>query len=105
MTTLLAQDVAAALGRSVDWLYTHWRDLVEKQGMPRPIHGGGRGGDLIWSEIQFYCWLDRDLPKDLREHAAAMRAAIIAIRGSPRASDDARRIDDWKRKLDERFKL
>ena len=103
MSTLSAHDVARELGRSRQWIYAHWRELVEEQGMPRPLHGGGRGGELTWSSLHFYLWLDRDLPRPLRDQAMAIRAACEAIRASPSRRSDADEITQWKKKLDERF--
>jgi len=103
MPTLSAHDVARELGRSRDWLYANWRAMVKQQGMPRPLHGGGRGGELTWSSIHFHLWLDRDLPNGLRDQAMAIRAAIAAIRASPLRHSEADKITQWKQKLDERL--
>jgi predicted DNA-binding transcriptional regulator AlpA len=82
--SLTALQVAAELGRSRDWLYEHWRDLVAREKMPPPV---GEAGCLAWNAAQFYAWLDRDLTLAQRAACAAYRAAMDAYRGEPDPAD------------------
>jgi predicted DNA-binding transcriptional regulator AlpA len=84
---LSAEDVAEELNRSVSWLYVNWRGLVSDHQMPPPLLNGQ--SPLSWSRAQIYAWLDRDLPKDMKQAAAAYRAAAAAaanIRHTPRSA-------------------
>lgn len=74
---LLADEVAAELGRSLDWLYRNRHRLVRERKFPAPILEGDRG-ELAWSAAQVYAWLDRDLTPPQRAAAAAYRAAAAA---------------------------
>lgn len=82
--SLTATQVAAELGRSRDWLYDHWRNLVAHEKMPPPV---GEAGCLAWNSGQFYAWLDRDLAPQQRAAAAAYRAAMDAYRGEQDPAD------------------
>ncbi len=105
MKALTADQVAAELGRSKEWLYDNHKRLTRDKKMPRPIVDGGT---LAWNAAQFYAWLDRDLPKDQKAMAAALRAvhaaAIAAYGGhNPRAGDEDAEIERWKAGLDRRY--
>jgi len=102
MKPLSARDVAEELGRSTEWLYANWRKLKDDENLPAPISGGGRGSELKWSAVQFYMWMDKDLPKALRDSCAAYRAAIEAARLTPATSASAL-VDEWEAKLEEKF--
>jgi predicted DNA-binding transcriptional regulator AlpA len=96
---LTLTEVAAELGRSPSWLQSNWKKMVARHGMPAPVIEGGL---LSWSAAQFYAWLDRDLPDELRPVAAAYRAALAA------AADPASRISAdenaaWRDHLDRKF--
>lgn len=104
MRTLTAAQVAAELGRSKEWLYDNHARLAREKKMPPPV---SEGGTLAWSAAQFYAWLDRTLPKELRQAAAAFRAAYAAAESAyaghrPPAGSDAD-IERWKDQLDRRF--
>lgn len=105
MKALTADQVAGELGRSKEWLYDNHKRLTRDKKMPRPIV---EGGTLSWNHAQFYAWLDRDLPKDQKAAAAALRAvyaaATKAYGGHDQAADDeAAEIERWKEGLDRRF--
>lgn len=102
MRALTAEQVAAELGRSKEWLYDNWKQMVRKQKMPKPTIDNG--GGLAWSAAQFYAWLDRDLSKEMKAAAAAFRAAFEAYSRHNIAGDnEAAEIDRWKAMLDQRF--
>jgi predicted DNA-binding transcriptional regulator AlpA len=82
--SLTATQVAAELGRSRDWLYANWRQLVTDEKMPPPV---GEQGCLAWNAAQFYAWLDRGLTPAQRAACAAYRAAMDAYRGEPDPAD------------------
>lgn len=94
MRALTADQVAAELGRSKEWLYDNWERECREKKMPRPLH---EGGTLVWSAAQFYAWLDRDLAKELKPMAAAIRAAVVAASQSP--EDDELELEHWRQRL------
>lgn len=105
MRALTADQVAAELGRSKEWLYDNHKRLTRDKKMPRPIVDGGT---LTWSAAHFYAWLDRDLPKDQKAAVAALRAVYDAamkafVTHDPRADDEAAEVERWKRGLDRAF--
>lgn len=95
MHALTLRDVARELGRSEDWVARNYTFLVDKKGMPAPLHPNGT---LTWSPPGFYAWLDSRLPPALRPHAAAYRAALEAATAKP--SDD---VAEARARLDARF--
>jgi hypothetical protein len=103
--TLTTAEVAAELGRSLDWLYRNWLALHEDEGMPGPIHGGQRAREpMVWSAAQLWAWLDRDLPPPMRAATAAFRiaeAAMLETLGKPTRTQAE--LHDWKQRLDARF--
>lgn len=98
--TLDIAEAAAELGRSRDWLYANWRQLIRDRQMPAPLHPDP---PYTWSRAQFYAWLDRPLSRDQRALAAAHRAAYDAAITAKHASDDALTVDDWHGKLRSAF--
>lgn len=96
--TFSAAELAAELGRSLDWFYDNWPRLVTDKALPPPLHNGAQ--PLRWSRAQVYAVLDRALSKDQRAHAAAYRAALDAAGGSTR---EAQAIAASRARLDERF--
>lgn len=100
MRSLNVAEVAAEMGRSTQWVYTHWRRLAAKEGMPMPVRG--EDPPLMWSAAQFYAWLDRDLPEKLKASAAAFRAAAAAYVNRDDANEAAD-IDAARAELDRRF--
>lgn len=100
--TLTAAELAAELGREVNWIYANWRELAANKKLPRPLHGGTK--PLAWSRAHVYAYLDKDLPAALRANAAAIRAAAAAAAGHGLvATSEAQREDDWRDKLDRQF--
>lgn len=97
---LTAADVAAELGRSVDWVHKNWRDLVKAGKLPAPLLGGD-GGELSWSSAQVYAVLDRALTPKQKAAAAAFRAAAEAyvIGASPEAAAMAASRERLDRRL------
>ncbi len=95
---LNVEDVAAELGRKVDWVHNNWRELVQIEGMPAPLHGVGA---LAWSAPAFYAWLDRDLAEPLKPAAAAYRAALEAARPEQQTVRD--NTQEWRDHLNNRF--
>ncbi len=79
MHTLNTAQLAAQIGKSKDWVYHNWKKLVQ-DGMPPPI----QDGQLIWSAVQVYAWLDRNLSDDLKITVAAYRAATEAAKTAPK---------------------
>lgn len=96
---LTAADVAAELGRSVDWLHRHWRQLVKSKQLPEPLLGRD-GGELSWSAAQVYAVLDRGLTPRQQAAAAAYRAAAEAYVFG--ASPEAAAIAASRARLDRR---
>ena len=99
--TLSAADLAETLGRSADWLYDNWRRLCEAEKMPKPLHGGAT--PLTWSRAHIHAWLDRDLPRETRLAAAAIRAAEAAAAGARLLGPHERMESDARAYLDEKF--
>lgn len=77
--TLDAHDVAAEFGRSADWLYGRWRELVAAKKLPPPI---AEDGKLRWNAAQVYAVLDKPLTREARVYASAYRAALAAVSGT-----------------------
>ncbi len=102
MDALSATEVAAELGRSKDWLYANWKKLVRDRGMPPPLHAPQRGAELVWSRVQFFAWLDKDLSPEMKNRVAAIRTAIEAFKGNLEAHEQAE-IAKWRAHLDEKF--
>ena len=96
MHTLNTAQLAAQIGKSKDWVYRHWKELVEKDGMPPPI----QKGQLIWSSAQIYTWIDRNLQDDLKASVTAYRAALEAAKSAPTKVPDEK---DWGAILQERL--
>lgn len=71
-------DAAALLGRSPDWLRHNWRDLVTREGFPRPLLARG---ELVWAKLHLLAWVDRQLPDHMRAYVQAMRLAEMALAG------------------------
>lgn len=96
--TLGLQDLAAELGRSPDWLYANWRQLVARDGLPPPIFSTGT---LTWQAVHIWAWLDKSLPARLRRRVEALRLAEAALDAdwvaSKRAADE---VADWRSHLD-----
>lgn len=99
--TLSAAEVAEELGRSTGWLYEHWRTLAKQQRFPHPLLGGAT--PLTWSRAQVYAWLDRDLSRDQRIAAAAIRAAEAAAAGVRHVTRDETQVADDRAALDRQF--
>lgn len=99
---LTLAELAAELGRSPDWLYRHWRDLVAKKKLPKPL-SGFEDGPLAWSAAQVYAYLDRDLPAHLKCVVAAYRAAAAAYDASHADPDEAVTLAAARARLDARF--
>lgn len=91
MPALSADDLAARLNRTPDWIYRHWRDLVSRRVLPPPLLGGRP--PLAWDPAHVDAYLDRELRPSERVAAAAYRAAAEAARAAlaPGARD---RLDD-----------
>ena len=96
---LTADEVAAELGRSADWLYRQWPVLVRDKGLPPPV----AERPLAWSAAQFFVWLDRDLTPQQQAATAAYRAAAAAYVLSHIDPDAGRDIDASRARLDRRF--
>jgi len=76
-------ELAQEIGRRPSWLSTNWRREVERGKLPPPIMGGGGSGDPpIWSRAHVYAYFDQNLPREMRIHAAAYRAAMEAAQAS-----------------------
>ncbi len=99
--TLSAADVADELGRSTGWLYDNWRRLAKKDRFPHPLLGGAV--PMTWSRAQVYAWLDRDLPREQRIAAAAIRAAEAAVAGVRHGSRDETRVAEDRADLDQKY--
>ncbi len=95
MHTLNTAQLAAQIGKTKDWVYHNWKKLVQ-DGMPPPI----QKGQLIWSTVHIYAWLDRDLTGDLKNTVAAYRAATEAAKTVPEQAPD---LIDWDAKIRERL--
>lgn len=76
--TLDVAKLAGELGRSADWLYGHWRELVAAKKLPPPLPLPS--GGLVWSAAQVYAVLDKGLTAEQRASAAAYRVALAAAR-------------------------
>lgn len=99
---LTAAELAAELGRSVDWLYDNWGRLVAEKRLPPPVSGAD-GGALAWSAAQVYAMLDRDLPPRIQAAAAAYRAAAAAYVTTHIDPSDARAQAASRARLDRRL--
>jgi hypothetical protein len=99
--TLTAEEAAEELGRSVSWLYANWDGLVTRLGMPMPLLSAKP--PLTWSRAQFYAWLDKDLPKDMKLAAQAYRAAAAAAAGVRHVPAATLRDAEDRAALDRRY--
>lgn len=101
MHALSVRDVAAELGRSADWVLRN-RDALERKGMPRPVIDTA---PYTWNAIQFYAWLDRDLPPAVSERCAVIRAARTALASTAYTQNttDTEEIASWEAKLNAKF--
>lgn len=96
--TLDLAALASELGRSPDWLYANWRQLVARDGLPPPIFTTGH---LTWSALQVWAWLDRRLPAHLRRRVEALRLAEATLAEDwQTAGASAHEIDRWRTHLD-----
>ncbi len=89
--SLDVHQVAAELGRSGDWLYGNWRDLVKARKLPPPVV---EKGGLAWNAAQVYAVLDKPLTRDQRIAAAAFRAALAAAEREPEVAAGRRRLEE-----------
>ena len=99
--TLDIDEMAAEIGRSVTWLYDHWRDEAAAKRLPAPLHAGAP--PLRWSRAQVYACLDRGLDREARIAAAAHRAAADAAREAAARTGRERLADESRARLDARF--
>lgn len=99
---LTAAELAGELGRSTDWLYRNWRELVDTGRIPAPIMGR-EGGELAWSAAQVYALFDADLTPPQRAAAAAYRAAAAAYVSTRLDPHAAQQIAADADALDQRF--
>lgn len=97
---LNAAQVAAQFGRSADWLYDNWRDLVAAKRLPAPI---SETGGLAWNAAQVYAVLDRGLTREQRALAAAYRAALTAATASRATLDEDDAVAAGRARLAARF--
>lgn len=100
MRALSVDEVAAELGRSVDWLHRHWRGMVDEKKLPPPLPGGGA---LAWSAAQLYAVLDKPLTREQRALAAAFRAAEAVARQAGGGLDDQDEIEASRARITARF--
>lgn len=82
--TLTVHGVAALLGRSPDWVYRNWKQLVGGEKFPPPILPDG---ELTWLRHHVLAWLDRNLSAELRRQVAVVRIAEIALLSRPDPGD------------------
>lgn len=94
-------ELAAEFGRSVTWVYDHWRDEVAARRLPAPLNGGAP--PLRWSRAQVYACLDRGLDREARIAAAAHRAAADAAREVRNQPGREHLADESRARLDARF--
>lgn len=95
--TLTADELADELGRSTDWLYDHWRDLVTRKQLPPPLH---ETVPLAWSRAQVHAFLDRGLNRDQQAAAAAYRAAAAAAEHARHTHRGTERVRRSRAQLD-----
>lgn len=95
-------EVAAELGRSPDWLGRQWANLCQTDDMPLPVRAIGM---LAWNRAQFYAWLDRDLPPEMRTSAMAYRAAAAAAAAAHHIHPDTIEQEASRARLDDRLGL
>lgn len=105
--TLTIATLAEELGRSQSYIRHHWRELVTRHGLPRPISGAdiattGGGGALCWSRAHIYAWLDRQMPPPQRAAAAAWRAASTSYAAGGATADDEQ-ITTHRERLNRQF--
>lgn len=98
MRALDAEDTAAAIGRSRDWLLRNHESLTRESGFPPPIM---EAGARTWDAAQVYAWIDRKRPLRERAFIAAFRAAFRAA--AAELDGEADTIRDDRAALDARF--
>jgi hypothetical protein len=96
---LTLQEVAEELGLPTRRFYIIWRQMVAKQGFPRPLVDGETPK---WCPAQLYAWMDRGLTKQQRVAAAAYRAAFEAV-NQPDASLIDTSVTERRSALEARF--
>lgn len=99
--TLTAEELAEELGRSVSYVYEHWRRLKKEDRLPHPLNGGKP--PLVWSRAQVYAWLDRGLDKEARIAAQAYRAAAAAAASTRHVPAATLEEERWRAHLDQKF--
>lgn len=99
--TLTVSELADEIGRSVSYVYEHWRDMAKRKEIPHPLNGGR--APLAWSRAQLYALIDKSLTRDERIAAAAFRAAAAAAAETRLTNKGELEVLEATEKLNQRF--